>query len=467
MSLLISGATIIDGMAEKPIEGRSIWIDGERIKAIGTRDELGESTRHAEVVDARGKYVIPGLMNANVHLLIDTRLENLVRHEGRYEELITEAAQVSLKNGVTTVFDTNGPRRPLIAVRDYINAGRLLGSRIFCGGWIIGFDGPYSTDFHAKTVDVASSDLVTRINSLCVENVGPDLMWMTPDQVAHEVRAYIHKGLDFIKYASNDHMDARLLFSERVQSVLVEEAHRAGIIAQAHTTAVEGLRVAIEAGCDLIQHINVTGPVPIPKTTLELLVEKRTGAVVFPFTRRRLDLIMKKDLWARRAFANIDVNCRNLIRSGASLLLASDGGIRAPEVASDPRLKNSWIAPGEDNLNDLGEGHFFWFEAMQEKGMAPMEMLRAATRNIAAAYAKDKDLGTVEPGKIADLLILDKDPLQAAENYRSIHRILKAGVLVDREVLPMNPIQTRPMEPLPEEAASYDRYALSRLPAYY
>jgi adenine deaminase len=103
----------------------------------------------------------------------------------------------------------------------------------------------------------------------------------------------------------------------------------------------------------------------------------------------------------------------------------------------------------------LAQGHFTWFKAMEEKGCLPMEMLRAATRNIAEAYGKDQDLGTLEPGKIADVIVLDKNPLQAADNYRSIHTVIQDGVVVDRDALPTNPILTRPMESPVEEEASY------------
>jgi imidazolonepropionase-like amidohydrolase len=455
-SLVIANATIIDGSAPTPIAGKSIWIEQGRVKALGRHNDLGAAAS-TRVIDARGKYIIPGLMNGNVHLLLDTRLENLVRHEGRYDELIAEAAQITLKNGVTTVFDTWGPRAPLMSVRDRIGAGELPGSRIFCAGNIIGFDGPCSSDFWPKVSEVASGNLIKRINSLWVENVGPDLMWMTPEQVTHEIRVHIGRGVDFIKYASNDHLGGFIAFSERVQSVLVDEAHRAGIAAQAHIHTVEGLRIAIEMGCDLIQHANITGPVPIPEETLQLMVDHKTGAVVFPFTQRRLDVIMKGNEWTSRTFANIDTNCRNLIRCGASLVLATDGGIFAADAATDPLMKTSWAASGEDNLNDLGQGHFFWLKAMEEKGLAPMEMLRAATRNVAVAYGKEKDLGTLEPGKIADLLVLDQDPLQSTDHYRSIHMIIKDGVIVDRDALPINPILTQPAAAPFEKAAYYGR----------
>lgn len=461
MSLVISGATIIDGVAEKPLEGQSLWIEGGRIKAIGRRDEIGVPPG-ATIFDARGNYVIPGLMDANVHLLCDTRPENLLRHTGRYEELIAEAAQVALRSGLTTVFDTWGPRRFLMTVRDRINAGELPGSRFFCAGNIVGFDGPFSKDFKSIATEVISAALVKRINSIWVENVGRHLMWLPPEQVASEVRAYIHKGIDFVKYASNEHCwasaGAFLAFSPDAQRLIVEEAHRAGITAQAHTMTVEGLRIAIEAGCDLIQHANITGPVPIPETTLELMAARNTGAVVFPFKKRAFDWIMENvsDI-QRTMWQTSDANLRRFIESGASLLMATDAGLFAPEITSDPALgKSSGRIPHEeDNLFRLGTGHFAWFAAMEEKGCPPMQMLKAATRNVAVAYGRDKDLGTLESGKIADLLVLEKNPLQAAQNYRSIRTIIKDGAVVDHNALPLNPILTAPMEPPAEEEAAY------------
>ncbi len=450
--MLIMGATLLDGVADRPIEGKSIWIEGGRIKAISGRGEL-RVPQGARVIDARGKYVMSGLLNANVHLLIDMRLENLVRYAGRYDDLVAEAAQVALKNGLTTVFDTVGMRKPLVSVRDRINAGQLSGSRVFCAGWLIGMDGPVSADMYAKSVEVASAALAERINSACVENVGRQLLWATPEQVLEEVRAYMSRGIDFLKFCSNDHFQGAfgnfLAFSPRVQSVLVEEAHRAGMIAQAHTASVEGLRIAVEAGCDLIQHANHTGPVQIPESTLDLMVKRKVGVVVFPHTQERLSWL-KTNAAAQRSVAAwevTDVNARNILRSGALLLLGNDGGVFAPDGLQDPTMGKSLGKQPDQDLFSLASGHFYWLRAMEEKGCPPMEMLRAATRNVAVAYGVDEDLGTVEPGKIADLLILDRNPLQAAENYRSIHSVIQEGVVVDRDALPLNPVLTRSPEP--------------------
>src|SRR4029077_7001397 len=100
-----------------------------------------------------------------------------------------------------------------------------------------------------KAPEAASAPFAKRINAIWVENTGRHLMWLTPEQVAQEVRAYIGKGIDFVKYASNDHSPgAFLAFSPQVQAAIVREAQRARLTAQAHTTTVEGLRIAIEAG---------------------------------------------------------------------------------------------------------------------------------------------------------------------------------------------------------------------------
>jgi imidazolonepropionase-like amidohydrolase len=451
----IVGACLIDGVASSPLEDQTIWIEAGRIRAIGPRTQL-RLPANIPVFEALGKYVIPGLMNANVHLLGDARLQNLLRYEGRYEDLIEEAAQVALKSGLTTVFDTWGPRRALQSVRDRIDAGQALGSRIFCAGNIVGFDGPLSADFFVKEIETVSPAVGRRINATWVEHVGRQLMWRTPEEVREAVRLYIERGIDFVKYASNEHGGPFLAFSLATQTAIVEEAHCAGRTAQAHTTSVEGLRVAIEAGCNLIQHANLTGPTPIPGATLELLAKRQTGTVVFPWTERALQWLQQKaSPHTRTSWLAADTNVRHLIDAGVPLLLANDGTLFSTDLSTDPVfLDGPWSVPGEDSLISLTHGHFAWLRAMEEKGCEPMAMLHAATRNIAEAYGKSKDLGTVAPGKIADLLILDKNPLESASHYRAIHSVIKSGSLIDRSALPVRPLFTGPAEsPLPEEAS--------------
>lgn len=449
MSLLISGGTILDVSCERTIRGRSIWVEGERIRAVCLESELPVTVRReAKTVDAGGRYVVPGLMNANVHLLGDTRFEVLARYWGRFDDLILEAAQVTLRGGLTTVFDTWGPRANLRAVKERISSGREVGSRIFFGGNIVGLDGPLSEDFYPKAVDVASRGFAERINTVWVQNVGKRLQWLTPAGVGEEVRAYIRQGVDFIKYASNEHLPAStsafLCFSPDVQAAIVREAHEAGISAQAHAMSVEGLRVAVQAGCELIQHANITGMVPIPPETLELMARKECSAVVFPLKEYGFKWLMDRGREVFRLhFQSLNENARRIIESGVAILAATDGALWAPEAISDPLMSNSTVAlPESENLFGLEAGHFVWFEAMEEMGCRPWEMLKAATQNIAVAYGLDKDLGTIEAGKLADVVILDRSPLEGAKNYRTIGTIIKGGQIVDRGPLPQKAILT-------------------------
>src|SRR5690242_10615549 len=131
MSLLITGATVIDAIAEAPLENSSILIERGRIKAVGRLDGM-TLPPDVKKIDARGRFVIPGLINANVHLFMAVSLENLARYTDRFEEIITESAQVALSSGFTTVFDTWGPRRFLVAVRDRIASKAQIGSRFYC-----------------------------------------------------------------------------------------------------------------------------------------------------------------------------------------------------------------------------------------------------------------------------------------------------------------------------------------------
>ena len=141
----IVGAMLIDGTGGAPKRDSVIVFDGPLIAAVGGPGL--EIPPDAEVVHAQGKYVIPGLMDANVHLFLEASPFNTLRFDGRFHELAVEAAQLTLRSGVTTVFDTWGPREDLIRARDLINAGKEVGSRIFLAGNIVGLSGPMSEDF--------------------------------------------------------------------------------------------------------------------------------------------------------------------------------------------------------------------------------------------------------------------------------------------------------------------------------
>lgn len=431
--LAIVGATVIDGTGSDPRKA-NVLIRDERIVSVDAQPPSAE----AEVIDGARKYVIPGLMDANVHFIAPPP-ERLLKDEGRYHEIALESAAVALRSGVTSVFDTYGPLEALVKARDLINGGGAVGSRMFIGGNIIGFAGPLSPDFFGSS-PIIGSDTIGRINEAFEAGVGADLLWLPAEQVRERVRAYFDRGLvDLAKYGASGHQQMEhILFSERTQRVIVEEAHRAGLTAQAHTTTPESLRMEIEAGADLLQHPDASGQHAIPDDLLEDIVQRQIPCACMVQTEGYLAWNESKGVPPMKWLHQVkDVNDRRLIDAGAKILLTTDAYLTRPE------LQFTVMAPmllgAVDLLTELGEGHFLWLEAVIERGMAPMDALLAATRNIAEAYGKADELGTLEAGKRADLVVLDADPLADPRNYRRISDVFKDGSRVDRAALPESP----------------------------
>ena len=125
----------------------------------------------------------------------------------------------------------------------------------------------------------------------------------------------------------------------------------------------------------------------------------------------------------RQTFAQKLASLKTWIQSGVKFVIGTDQGPEASEL-------------GPVVWGRMGRRHFEIMEGLQEAGMSTMDILVAATRHGAEAYGLADSLGTVEAGKVADLLVLDADPLANVRNLRRIHGVFKAGVPVDREALP-------------------------------
>lgn len=454
-SIVLRGATLIDGTGAPPLENSVIVIEGNEFSLVGSEKDIN-IPEGANIIDAQGKYIIPGMMDANIHLFRDVSIEFIARYEDRLELLIAEAAQISLKYGLTTVFDTWGPLQPLMNVRDRINRNEIPGSRLFVAGNIVGLSGPFGRDFNTRASWVAPQRFVTRINAMFEENTGPQLSLLSPEQLRGEIKMYIDRGIDFLKYAVNGH-DCKgcsglpeklnlawlLLFTPAAQQVIVEESHRANITVQTHTNTVVALRQAVEAGVDLMQHCALTGEHPIPDSLIQLMLEKNIYCAVQPRTLKRIETESNnEDVFKRSPKSQITrhENQVRLITSGVPLLLATDAGVANPiktEVEADKEQFDV------EHPEMIGEAHFIWFRAMIEKGMSPMQCIVSATRNNAAAYGKLDRIGTVESGKLADLVVLERNPLTDIENIRSISMVIKDGQVVNRESLPLEPILTK------------------------
>ena len=298
---------------------------------------------------------------------------------------------------------------------------------------------------------------------------------MRPEELRQAIDAYLDKGPDFLKFGGTSHFSEPtfLGFSADAQQVIVDEAHRRNRAAETHSTSIEGLRISIAAGIDGIQHPELLDGREIPDDIVSVVRDRGltcsmlASTITGPAWKRHLkakDEAEKKRLDAEKetprparekttaerrkeaADAGEDLemrrhNAQKLIRAGCRVTPGTDSyWAAAPEFTRTPK-------PAEQ---DHGIGTIMAIEGLVELGMTPSQAIISATRNGAIAARGLKDFGTIETGKLADLLILSADPLADITNLRKVAAVLKDGRVVDREQLPA----TRVLSVAPSPAKS-------------
>ncbi len=441
------GATIIDGNGGRPIANGVLVTEGKTIKAVGESGKVAIPA-DAQRIDVRGKFLMPGIMDANVHVVpwpSWTYIEFLARYEDKFDLIAEEGAQLALKNGVTTIFDSMGPADALIVARDRIDRGESEGARIFVAGDIVGFRAVFTT---VESMKSASKAFQARINARFELNGGPDLTTKSPKEVYEEMRKYARQ-VDFVKYGATgdgDQVNSEigqgniLRFSPEQQKALVRAVHDEGRISQTHQGSAEALHIVVESGNDMAQHCAHTGDSRIYEETIQLMLKRKfyCGTQWGPLSDDE-----KRQVREGR-FSTTDYGLENsirLIKAGVPQLVSTDAGTIDPDVLKDFGPEGPWGGLGGRNA-EIGEAEFINMQAMQDRGMTPTQILQAATKNIAAAYKKLDVLGTLEAGKYADLLVLEADPLADIANMRKIAMVVKEGKTVERDALPRNPILT-------------------------
>jgi imidazolonepropionase-like amidohydrolase len=459
----IVGVTLIDGNGGAAVPDTVIVVKGTRIAAVGPRASV-RVTAGATVIDGGGRFVIPGFIDTNVHLSLyggaRDRYETLAKYNSRQDDIVLEAAQIQLRYGVTTVRDSYGVLAPLARVRDAIAQGQALGARILAAGNIVGWGGPYSVSF-SLTPQTGLTRFQEEMNDAIAQGAGEDLFDMTPDELRVAIDRYLDKGPDFLKYGGTSHFaqPTYIGFSPAAQKVLVEEAHKRGLAAETHSTTIEGLRLSLEAGIDLIQHPEVLTPREMPADLVKLIRKRNVicSMLVSSITGDAWEKHLKDKAQAekklaearkperpvtvageRRRAAELGLpletrrrNAMELIREGCTVTVGTDNyWAAAPEFAIDPK------PAGQSH----GIGTIMAIEGLVELGMTPAQAIVAGTRNGALACRKSGELGTIEEGKVADLVILDANPLADIHNIRKVRSVMTSGRIVDPGRLPERPV---------------------------
>ena len=428
----IVGATVVDGSAA-PLPDVVVLIRGDRIEAVGSRARVA-LPKGITIVDGRGKWVIPGLIDAHVHFfqsgspytrpdVVDLRtLRPYEREIALLKAALPRTFARYLMCGVTSVVDAGGPFWNF-EVRDTA-ARAAMAPRVAVAGPLI------------STVDRPQLDL----------GDPPIIKTATPEEARALVRRELARKPDLMKVWFVFRPGDDLAAGKALVTATVDEARKGGVRTAVHATELETARAAVEAGADVLVHSVFDKPVD--GAFVELL--KRRGVVYIPtlFVRMGYGLVLTGAFTptpAERRWADPDVLATFHEVKGRPELSSWKGrpvSAEQAQVASDnlKRLAEAGvtIAAGTDagNIGTLhGPSIFRELRLMADAGLTPREVLASATAGGARVMGRAGELGAVAPGKLADLLILDRDPLADVSNLEAIHRVVKGGRVFTPEEL--------------------------------
>ena len=403
--LVLHGARVWDGTGSPISEPAVIQVAGGRIVSVDPVPQgvdVGAMAREAgvEAVDLSGRYVMPGLINAHGHVG-GTWSEDVGTSYGDY--VVSELERYA-RFGVTTVNSLGGEGEATIPLRDQ--------------GWAEG--GP------ARTRLLVAGAVV----------VGE-----TPEEAVAMVDANHAMGADWIKIRVDDNLGATVKMTPEVYGAVIDRAHELGLPLAAHLFYQEDAKGLLRAGADLVAH-SVRNEEVDPELMRQL---RETGVCYVPTLTREVstfvygerpdffdDDFLMADVDEAQVLAVSDLDRREAIRNSRAA--------RAYRIALDiakhnvKRLSEAGlpIAMGTDS-GPLGrfQGYFEHMEMdlMAEAGLSTEEILRSAT-GVAAECLRRDDIGTLERGRWADLLVLREDPLQGVGNVRSIEGVWVGGRLV-------------------------------------
>lgn len=403
--ILLENATLLDVDAGALRPGHSVLVEDDRIVGVEAGPIDAEGARR---IDVGGRTLMPGLIDAHVHVAITTM--NLAAMEQRPVTLVSQEARLILERmlmrGFTTVRDAGGADWGLT---EAVERGLIQGPRIFHSGRVLSQTGGHG-DFRSRvdTPSVCACGAHTSAFSHVVDGVA---------SVRRAAREELRRGATQVKImasggvASPTDPIANLQYSPDEMRAAVEEAEGWGTYAMAHAYTPGAITRAVRAGVRTIEHGNL---IDVP--TADLMAERGAFLVPTLVTYFKID-----ELGRRLGFPEVSQRkVKDVLDAGlASLTLARTAGL-----------------PMGFGTDLLGETHDYQSEefTIRAKVLSPAEVIRSATRVNAAILGREGELGVVAPGAIADLLVVDGDPLSdlsvLADPESRIAMILKGGVVV-------------------------------------
>ena len=414
VDLALVGGRVLDGYGGPVIENGVVLVSGSRIVAVGTEAEV-QVPSGAQVIDTNGMTVMPGLFDMHVHLQLLGHGDYPRWHalySDRMEGMMEIAARQLLMAGVTSARDLGGPLEELVSVKRRIASGDILGPTLFISGPFIQ-RAPYQEYERRYRWGVDG-----------------------PEDARSKVQTLIDAGVDVIKLIDQDQLTA-----EEVRAV-VETAHAAGKKVVAHGHRMDEIRVGLAHGVDNFEHTGLgTGP-GYADDVLQALGEKNTAVYWTPTISPLYVMHYTGEVFPERLDdpswrAGMPQDVANEIRSSLDAIPHLPYYALFPSrIPLLPRKFEQLRSTGVRLLigTDSGIPSMFhtdstWREMALwvELGVSPMETIQAATLWPARFLGVENDLGTLAPGRIADLIAVRGDPLTRMDVLRDVDIVIKNG----------------------------------------
>jgi len=402
--LVLDNGILIDGTGNKPVHKAIIEIKGNRFEYVGPRINYPED---AKVINLQNLTILPGLIDCHLHLggltedkprkaIGKVSFIEMVSFFWDYLRDYTYRRQLAIKNGVTTVRSAGDHYPHIIRLRDKIAAGRLSGPRIFAvGPTITAPDGhPVSTIYKGNRYIIENA--TRQIDDVSIARV--------------EVRKLAEGGVDCVKaiYSDIDPMNITHKvhkLSLKVLEAIADEAHQHNLRLMVHTGSLDEAKDSVRAGADSIEHGLLPGGDSNDFDDELIKMMSDRGTYFVPTLAIA---------WAYKEtypgfFSNLKKTVKKLHYAGVNISAGTDSG--TPGVV-------------------IGKGLHRELELIVESGITPMEAIIAGTRKAAENLDKGNELGTVEKGKLADMIVVSGNPLEDIKMTRNIKLVIKDGAII-------------------------------------